>query len=140
MLEKRVAALLSGEYEYEPKHAIRQYTVAHKYNPDFVHPDSAEVLLEVKGYFRTSSEASKYVHIKRDNPDTEIIFIFSNANKKCHPNCRPRKDGTVLSLHEWCTKNGFLYYTEKNLPKEIKEGRITQKWIKAEKIRRQIKC
>jgi hypothetical protein len=107
--------------------------VPHKYTPDFVLPSIPKVLLEVKGYFRTSAEAAKYVHVKRCNPQLEIIFIFGNVNKKAHPNCRPRKDGTVLTLWEWCRNNEFLYYEEKHLPPEIVKGTISWKWIKKER-------
>jgi hypothetical protein len=112
-----------------------KYTVSHVYCPDFVHPDLPHVIFEVKGFFRQSSEASKYVHVKKANPDKELIFIFSNCDKKAHPNCRPRKDGTVLTLREWATKEGFLFYNEKALPTEIIQGEINEEWIKSERGR-----
>jgi hypothetical protein len=132
-LEKRVAGSLSKGYTYEPKSSKLKYMIPHTYTPDFVNPDTPNIYLEVKGYFRTSAEASKYVHIALNNPDVEIIFIFHNANKKAHPNCRPRKDGSILTLHEWCNNKGFLYYLEKELPPEIVKGKITGEWLKQER-------
>jgi hypothetical protein len=132
-LEKRIANKIDRDYNYEPKESKVEYTVPHKYTPDFVHPNYPKVYLEVKGYFRTSAEAGKYVSIKRDNPDIEIVFIFNNPFKKAHPNCRPRKDGSLLTLDEWCTKHEFLYYSEKELPLEILKGSVTKRWIKKER-------
>jgi hypothetical protein len=134
-LEKKVAGALHDSFKYEPTDCKVEYTVPHKYCPDFVHPDAPFVLFEVKGYFRLSSEASKYVHVKRDNPDVELIFLFSNPDKKAHPNCRPRRDGTVLTLREWATKEGFLFYRVDELPPEISDGRITEKWVNTERKR-----
>jgi hypothetical protein len=134
-LEKKVAQLLHKDYRYEPKGTHIEYLVPHKYNPDFVHSNAPFVLLEVKGYFRLSSEAAKYVHAKRANPDVEIIFLFSNPFKKAHPNCRPRRDGSVLTLHEWAIKEGFLYYHVDKLPEEIVMGTMTEEWIKLERER-----
>jgi hypothetical protein len=134
-LEKKVAGILSDKFDYEPKEVKCSYTIPHTYCPDFVHPDAQAVMIEVKGYFRLSSEASKYVHIKKDNPEKELIFIFSNPDKKAHPNCRPRKDGTVLTLREWATKEGFLFYSVNNLPTQVTSGKMTNSWIKEERKR-----
>jgi hypothetical protein len=136
--EKRVSKKLADSYLYEPAGIRLDYTISHRYQPDFVHPKSEGILLEVKGYFRDASEARKYVAVKRDNPDIELIFIFNNPDKKAHPNCRPRKDGTVMTLHEWCMKEGFLYYHERELPDEILEGRMNWSWIQRERLARGI--
>ena len=130
-----MAALLSDEYTYEPKWGKLPYTVPHVYNPDFIHPDADFAIIEVKGYFRSSSEAAKYVHVKAANKDKEIIFLFFNVNKKCHPNCRPRKDGTVLTIYEWCIKHEFLFYEEKDIPKTLLDGKVTREWIASERRR-----
>lgn len=134
-LEKRIAKALGDEYKYEDRGAKVNYVIPHVYNPDFVHPDAPNVLIEVKGYFRDSKEAKKYVHIKKDNPDKELIFIFYNVDKKCHGNCRPRKDGSVLTIREWLEKHKFLYYLERDLPPEIVFGNATPEWIASERKR-----
>ena len=128
-LEKKVAGRLGKEYEYEPTESKVKYSVPHVYSPDFVNPSMPSVIFEVKGYFRTSAEASKYVHIKANNPEVELVFIFSNVMKKAYPGCRPRKDGTVLTLAEWAKKNEFLYYQEAGLPDAILEGKVTKEWV-----------
>jgi hypothetical protein len=128
-LEKRIAQKIHKSFSYEPKGSKVDYIIPHKYNPDFVHPDALNILIEVKGYFRDSKEAKKYVHIKKDNPDKELVFIFYNVDKKCHGNCRPRTDGSVLTIREWLTKHQFLWYLEKELPEEIINGTINDEWI-----------
>ena len=133
-LEKRIAAKLKG-YRYEDKESKQTYVIPHIYCPDFVHPDAPKILVEVKGYFRDSKEAKKYIHIKKDNPDIELIFLFYNVDKKCHSNCRPRKDGSVLTIREWLEKHKFLYYLERELPTEITEGTMTPEWIAQERVR-----
>lgn len=139
-LEKRIAGKIDKKFVYEPKGMQVEYTIPHKYKPDFVHPTSPDVLIEVKGYFRTSAEATKYVAIKRDNPNLELIFLFNNSFKKAHPNCRPRKDGSILTLREWCQNHGFLFYDEKEIPKQILDGKMTPSWIKKERKKRGLPC
>lgn len=134
-LEKRIAGKIHEDFSYEPKSGKVEYVIPHVYCPDFVHPDAPDVMIEVKGYFRDSKEAKKYVHIKKDNPWKELIFIFYNVDKKCHSNCRPRKDGSVLTIREWLEKHKFLYYLERELPNEITNGCITPEWITQERER-----
>ena len=131
-LEKRIAGVLKG-FKYEAKESKLDYVIPHKYTPDFVHPDAPDVLIEVKGYFRDAKENTKYLHIRNANPEKEVIFIFYNTMKKLHGNCRPRKDGTVMTIDEWLRKHQFLYYLERALPKEITEGKITKEWIKQQR-------
>lgn len=135
-LEKRLATGPLVQFDYEPKSAVVEYSVPHKYNPDFVHKDCPNVILEVKGYFKTSTEASKYVSVARDNPDKELIFILSDPYKKAYPTCAERKDGSYQTLAEWCKRHKFLYYKADDIPKEIKLGRMTEHWIRNEKLKR----
>lgn len=135
-LEKRLAELYLGDYQYEPKSSIVDYTVPHKYTPDFVHKKYPNVYLEVKGYFKTSSECSKYVAVSRDNPSVELIFILDNPYKKAYPTCRKRKDGSILTIAEWCEKHKFLYYSTSDIPKAIINGDPSEHWIRNERIKR----
>lgn len=122
-LEKQVASTLV-DFLYEPKENILSYTVEHKYTPDFVHPDRKDILIEVKGYFiKGAEDQRKYLSVIRSNPQIELVFIFSNPLKRCHSGCRNRKDGTFMSLKEWCIKNNILFFTHKTVPKEILEGK-----------------
>lgn len=139
-LEKRIAQKLSDDYIYEPKDISVNYETPHRYKPDFILKGMKDVLFEVKGYFRTSSEAAKYIYIKKNNPDLEIIFIFNNSFKKAHSNCRERVDGSIMTLAEWADKQEFLHYEEKSLPSEILQGTITKEWIKSERKKRGFKC
>ena len=138
-LEKRVAVLLHT-YHYEPKSGKVEYMVPHRYTPDFVHPDNPDILIEVKGYFRTSSESRKYICVKRDNPHKELIFLFQDPYKRATPNCRPRKDGSVMTLAEWANKYGFLFYSVLDIPAELARGDIDMAWIRKQKEERGVKC
>lgn len=123
-LELKVAKEYLEGYEYEPKGSHVHYTVPHIYNPDFVHPKQPDILLEIKGYFiKGSSDCAKYLSIIRDNPDKELIFIFSDPNKKAYSGCRPRRDGTTLSLGEWCRKHNVLYFAVDDMPRDLIKGR-----------------
>ena len=121
-LEYKLAKELSG-YTYEPPEIKVPDSVHHSYVPDFVHPDQPDILLEIKGYLiKGSTDAQKYVAIARDNPDKELIFIFSDPNKRAYPGCKNRKDGSYLSLGEWAKKNSILYFTKETIPEELKAG------------------
>jgi len=122
-LELKAARGVLAGFMYEPTSAKIQYQVPHVYNPDFVHPLQPDIIIEVKGYFiKGSSDCQKYLSIVRDNPTKELVFFFSDPNKKAYPGCRVRKDGTTLSLGEWCWKNDILFFTEDDFPEEIRTG------------------
>lgn len=95
------------DYEY---HTDRiPYTVEHMYEPDFVVGD---VIIEAKGRFRETSEASKYVHVRTHLPEgKELIFLFYKADNPM-PGARPRKSkgGTKFTHGEWGTKSGFKWF------------------------------
>ena len=122
------------QWEYHPTERVN-YVVPSSYEPDFkaqvcstnglgctecrcrcVHQ---EILLEVKGRFRTREEASKYIHIRQAlKENQEIIFLFQDANKPM-PFVRKRKDGTKQTHGEWAEKNGFRFKClRKGLPKK----------------------
>ena len=122
-LELKVARECLQEYLYEPVGSCVSYTIPHTYHPDFVHPKQPNVLLECKGWFiKGSADAAKYVAIARDNPDKELVFIFSDPSKKAYAGVKMRKDGTYLSLAEWCFKSDLLYVTQDTIPREMLEG------------------
>lgn len=100
---------------YEPFEV--PYTWEAKYTPDFVPKNDENILIEVKGRFRTSAEARKYIAVKKCNPEKEVVFIFMNP-KIPMPGARKRKDGTKMSHAEWAKKYGFRYYTLGTLPEE----------------------
>ena len=111
------------DFLYEPKESVVSYTVLHNYVPDFVHPKQPNVLYEIKGYFiKGFGDIQKYLAVIRDNPDKELVFIFSDPNKRAYAQCRQRKDGTYMTLSEWCAKQDVLYLTPDTIPKPILKG------------------
>ena len=103
-LEKQLGLGVLRDMKYEP--FTISYTQVKEYLPDFVN-ESKKILFEAKGYFRTASEAKKYVDVKASNPEWEIIFIFSDPDKPL-PWAKKRKgDGKRMSHKEWAEKHGF---------------------------------
>lgn len=99
---------------YHPQEKIR-YVTTHYYEPDFFYETPERlVYIEVKGYFRTRSEASKYIAVKEtfeheeQEKQKELIFVFQDANKPM-PNAKKRKDGTKQTMGEWATNNNIRY-------------------------------
>ena len=94
------------------------YVMKKKYNPDAKYEDT---LIEIKGRFRTSDEAAKYIWVRENLPPWEdIVFVFANPKLKM-PNARTRKDGTFRTHGEWAAKHGFTYYSPDNIPEEWNE-------------------
>ena len=92
-----------------------EYTVQKVYNPDFKYEN---LLIEAKGRFRDSYEASKYLWIRDHLPEgIELVFVFANPCTPM-PFAKKRKDGTRRTMAEWAEKHGFTYYSQNNTPKE----------------------
>jgi hypothetical protein len=129
-------------WNYHPEERI-YYDVPSSYEPDFVTEVclqdgsnlSKDILVEVKGRFRTRPEASKYIHIRESftkeasskdqskeklSKEKELIFIFQDADKPM-PFAGKRKDGTKQSHGEWASKNKFRFFC-------LKRGLPTQ-WL-----------
>lgn len=107
-----------SDYDHHPDKV--NYKIEHTYEPDFVHPDEPNILIEVKGRFRDATEAAKYIWIQKCNPDIEIIFIFQKPETPM-PFAKVRKKcGTKRSHGEWATKNGFRWYTRESFNIEMK--------------------
>lgn len=94
-----------------------EYTVTHKYEPDFVKEiDGKKILLEAKGRFWDSAEYSKYVWVSKVLPvDVELVFLFANPNAPM-PAAKVRKDGTRRSHGEWASANNFRWFSEDSIP------------------------
>ena len=89
------------------------YIVRKKYNPDCRYGD---ILIEIKGRFRTTAEASKYKWVRKHlMPNEELVFVFANPNLKM-PNVRRRKDGTYQTHADWADKNDFVFYSREDVP------------------------
>lgn len=108
-LEERVIDELNNagaEYSYE-KHRI-DYTsapVLHHYTPDFVLGNG--IIVETKGLFSVA-DRQKHLLIKKQHPDLDIRFVFSNSRTKI-------RKGSNTSYGDWCEKHGFVY-ADKYIP------------------------
>ena len=95
--EKRVAAQLGPDYEYE---AIKlPYVTKHTYTPDFVDVEHKRIV-EAKGYFRPSDRA-KMKAVRAAHPQYHIEIWFTNPNKTI-------SKSSTTTYAQWCQKNGII--------------------------------
>ena len=74
--------------------------------------ETANIYIEIKGYFQDAAEAAKYLWVRKALPEgDELRFVFENPKTKMHW-LKVRKDGTKQTMEEWADKHGFLWYTE----------------------------
>jgi len=115
-LERRTAQLLRQrkvKFEYEKTRLPYLVEETRHYTPDFRLPNG--IFIETKGRF-TSADRKKHLLVKKQHPDLDIRFVFSN------PRAKIRK-GSKTSYADWCDKHGFMYSKE-TIPLEwIKEKR-----------------
>lgn len=115
-LEQKVADQLKEwgvDAVYEDKdHKISYEKPATKntYLPDFRLPNG--IILETKGRL-VQSDRAKHLLIKKQHPELDIRFVFSNPNAKLYK-------GSKTTYGDWATKNGFKY-SSKMVPKEWTE-------------------
>jgi hypothetical protein len=89
----------SIKYEYERDKL--EYIVDPKtYCPDF-YLSEYDFYIETKGRL-TSSDRVKHLYIKKQHPDVDIRFIFTNSRTKL-------RKGAKSSYAEWCIKYNFRY-------------------------------
>ena len=82
------------------------------YTPDFVLSNG--IVVESKGRF-VSADRRKHKEIKKQYPDLDLRFVFSNSRAKLYK-------GAKSTYGDWCDKNGFLY-SDKTIPEEwLTEG------------------
>jgi len=87
------------------------------YTPDFLLPNG--ILIETKGRF-TPVDRLKHLKIKKQHPELDIRFVFSNSRSKL-------RKGSKTTYGDWCDKHGFLY-ADQDVPEEwIKEKRKSAK-------------
>lgn len=75
-----------------------EYTIAHKYTPDFVDYDN-KIIYESKGFFK-ASDRQKMKAVRKDNPGWRIVMILQSPNNRIS-----KKSKTTYAW--WCQKNGF---------------------------------
>lgn len=94
--------LVDYEISYEYETTIIPYIVPesnHKYKVDWTLPNG--ILIETKGYLSDHTERTKYILIKKQRPDLDLRFVFSNPNKLC---------GGMKKKHfQWAEENGFKW-------------------------------
>ena len=116
--EQRLHEEVLSECEFHPEEKI-EYVTQHKYHPDFRYEsDGVVYLIESKGRFAESSEATKYLRIRECMPENyELVFLFQRPDLPM-PRARKRKDGSIATHASWAEKNGFRWYDEETI-KEI---------------------
>jgi hypothetical protein len=109
-LEDRISKQLkslSVPVKYEEmkiKYAINEVRT---YTPDFELPNG--IIIESKGRF-VVADRKKHLLIKKQHPDLDIRFVFSNSRAKINK-------GSKTTYGMWCDKHGFLY-ADKLIPEE----------------------
>lgn len=124
-LEHRLHTTALSSCQHHPdKQDLIKYSIPHTYEYDFMFEYEDKLyLIETKGRFRDSTEASKYKHINdhlrqwdlfKESPckDIELVFIFEKASTP-FPFAKKRKDGTKMTHGEWASKNGFRWLCDK---------------------------
>jgi hypothetical protein len=117
-LEETTADYLTSKgvgYKYEE--LVIEYTEpqkTRKYTPDFEILANG-IIIETKGRFLTA-DRQKHLLIKKQYPQYDIRFVFSNAFSKLSKISKTR-------YCDWCDKNGFMW-----ADKVIPEG-----WLKETK-------
>lgn len=86
-------------FEYETLKIKWEDNRTRTYTPDFILPNG--IIVETKGRF-LSDDRRKHLEVKRQRPELDIRFVFSNPYSKLYK-------GSQTTYAQWCEKNGFLY-------------------------------
>ena len=126
-LEDRVAAYLRTEQKevrFEVLKIEWEDLRYRTYTPDFVLDNG--IIIETKGFF-DADDRRKHLTVKKQHPELDIRFVFSNAKTKLNKGAKSR-------YFEWCEKNNFLWANRvipeawlKEKGKAIKTDRIKLK-------------
>ena len=103
----------AGELEFEPRDKHLFYNRPSQYIPDFVLSNG--IIVECKGRF-TSADRTKMLRVRRENPFSDIRFVFQRANN------RLTKSKNSSTYWEWCERHGFMWA----------EGNIPVEWLREE--------
>ena len=122
-LEKQIAAFLQ---EVQTKVRYEQLKVEWEdlryrtYTPDFLLDNG--IIIESKGIF-DSEDRHKHIEVRRQHPELDIRFVFSNARSKLYK-------GSKTTYAQWCEKKEFLW-ANRVIPEEWlkEEGTATRKRI-----------
>ena len=126
-LEKEVAAYLKSEQKevmYELLKIEWEDLRYRTYTPDFVLDNG--IIIETKGIF-DSDDRRKHLEVRKQHPELDIRFVFSNAKAKLYKGAKSR-------YFDWCDKNDFMWAHRvipeawlKEKGKQIKSDRIPLK-------------
>ena len=95
------------KFEYEKLKIKYEVHEDRTYTPDFTLPNG--VIIESKGRF-TPEDRKKHLLVKKQHPDLDIRFVFSNSKGKI-------RKGSKTTYADWCDKHGFMY-ADKRIPDE----------------------
>ena len=95
------------EFTYEKEKIKWLDSKIRTYTPDF--KLSNGIIIETKGRF-IASDRRKHKEIKKQCPDYDIRFVFSNSRAKLYK-------GAKSTYGDWCKKNGFMY-ADRVIPEE----------------------
>lgn len=112
-LEKKVAKQLTDDgirWRYENRRISYVPLKPLWYRLDFDF-EGIPIIIETKGWFRTSKERTRFLDIRAAHPELDIRFVFSNANK-------PISKGSKTTYADWCDKHGFKWATGGKIPNE----------------------
>ena len=92
------------------------YVIARKYHPDFkTRVGNKTILIEAKGFFAETNEATKYKHVRDHLPDNcELVFLFMRSTTPM-PRAKVKKDGTKTTMADWAERNDFRWFSEDNI-------------------------
>lgn len=107
---------------YEPKGSALKFWEEKEYRPDFVSRLNPRIMFEAKGVLRTREEANKYLRIIEQNPDHTLIFIILKPNTQL-PYQKKRKNGSKMTMEEWCDKNNIMYCYPSNASQFLRSPR-----------------
>lgn len=97
-----------SDLEREPVEYKVPYITQHYYSPDNVCTENDRIIFEIKGVIRTLEEANKYKCVAKQWR-AHFVFVFQCRDIVCPWSNYIRKDGSRMTLEEWCTKQGFDY-------------------------------
>ena len=109
-LEKQTALVLSEcqkKVRYELLKIEWEDLRYRTYTPDFQLDNG--IFIETKGIF-DSEDRRKHIEVRRQHPELDIRFVFSNAKAKLYKGAKSR-------YCDWCEKNDFLY-SHRLIPQE----------------------
>ena len=103
-LEHKVSQYLDDlniNYSYEGIKIEWEDLAYRTYTPDFILHNN--IIIETKGMF-TTIDRRKHLAIKKQHPELDIRFVFTNSNRKL-------RKGAKSTYAQWCLRYDFRYYS-----------------------------